>query len=98
MRVAAAIAFAPAWDQRQNGPVVTLEIRDLPDAAYAVLRQRARDRGQSLEAYMRQTLIDLAFTPTKAAVILDIERSLAADGGLVVPRQMMRAAREDGRR
>ena len=65
--------------------MVTLEIRDLPDAAYAVVRQRARDPGQSLEAYLRQTLINLALTPTKAAVILDIERSLAADGGLVVP-------------
>ena len=48
---------------------------------------------------MRQTLIDLAFTPTKAEVIVDIERSLAADrwhwSSLG---EVMRAAREDGRR
>ena len=78
--------------------MATIEIRDLPDAAYDVLRQRARDRGQSLQAYMRETVIDLAFTPTKAEVIVEIERSLAAEGGVAVAREMLRAAREDGRR
>jgi plasmid stability protein len=78
--------------------MATIQIRDLPDAVYDVLRQRARDRGQSLQAYMRETVIDLAFTPTKAEVIVEIERSLAADGGVKVAREVLRAAREDGRR
>jgi len=78
--------------------MATIQIRDLPEAAYDVLRQRARDRGQSLQAYMRETVIDLAFTPTKAEVVLEIERSLAAEGGVTVAREVLRAAREDGRR
>ena len=78
--------------------MATIQIRDLPEAAYDVLRQRARDRGQSLQAYMRETVIDLAFTPTKAEIIMAIELSLAADGGVPVTREVMRAAREDGRR
>jgi len=78
--------------------MATIQIRDLPEAAYDVLRQRARDRGQSLQAYMRETVIDLAFTPTKAEVVLEIERSLAAEGGVTVDREVLRAAKEDGRR
>ena len=78
--------------------MATIQIRNLPDAAYDVLRQRARDRGQSLQAYMRETVIDLAFTPTKTEIILEIERSLAADGGVPIAWEVLRAAWEEGRR
>jgi len=47
---------------------------------------------------MRETVIDLAFTPTKTEIILEIERSLAADGGVPITREVLRAAREEGRR
>jgi plasmid stability protein len=78
--------------------MATIQIRDLPDDAYDVLRRRARDRGQSLQAYMRESVIDLAFTPTKAEIIMEIERSLATHGGVPIDQEMMRAAREEGRR
>jgi plasmid stability protein len=78
--------------------MATVQIRDLPDQAYEILRTRARDRGQSLQAYMRDLVIDLAFTPTKVEVLAEISASLGKDGGLVVDRDELRAGREDGRR
>jgi plasmid stability protein len=78
--------------------MATVQIRDLPEQAYDILRSRARDRGQSLQAYMRDVVIDLAFTPTKFEVLADITASIERDGGLVVDRDELRAGRDDGRR
>lgn len=76
----------------------TVQIRDLPEPAYDILRNRARERSQSLQAYMRDLVIDLAFTPTKFEVLAQITASIERDGGLVVEPDEMRSARDDGRR
>jgi plasmid stability protein len=78
--------------------MATVQIRDLPEPAYEILRTRAREHGQSLQSYMRDVVIDLAFTPSKAEILMAIEASAADHGGVVVDRTELRAARDDGRR
>lgn len=76
----------------------TIQIRDLPETAYEILRDRARARGQSLQVYMRDAVMDLAFTPDRVEVIMAIEASLAAHGGIDLDIETIRAGREEGLR
>jgi plasmid stability protein len=57
--------------------VATVQIREVPEESYEVLRRRARRAGQSLQSYLREQLITLASRPTKQEVIQDIETVLA---------------------
>lgn len=41
----------------------TIQVRDVPQDAYEVLRRRAASAGQSLQAYMRAQVIGLASQP-----------------------------------
>jgi plasmid stability protein len=46
----------------QNGGMVALQIRDIPDDVRDVLTRRARAKGQSLQAYLREMVLrDAAF-------------------------------------
>lgn len=48
--------------------MATIQIRDVPEETYETIRKRARARGQSIQAYMRQQLIDQANSPSSADV------------------------------
>jgi antitoxin FitA len=61
--------------------VATVQVRDLPEESYEVLRGRARRAGQSLQAYMRDQLIALAERPTKQEALEEIERLVARRTG-----------------
>jgi plasmid stability protein len=61
--------------------MATIQVRDLPEESYEVLRRRARRAGQSLQAYMRDQLIALAERPTKHEALEMIERTLAQRSG-----------------
>lgn len=63
---------------RYSSAVATIQVREIPENLYEVLRRRARQSGQSLQAYMRDQVIALAERPTKAEVIADIEAVLAS--------------------
>jgi len=63
--------------------VATIQIREIPEPAYEVLRRRARARGQSIQAFMREEVIAMAGRPSKEEAIASIEAILgrdAADG------------------
>ncbi|GAB3913066.1 hypothetical protein GCM10011575_21340 [Microlunatus endophyticus] len=46
-----------------------LQIRDIPDAARDVLAQRARDRGQSLNSYLRDVVLrEVSFANNRALI------------------------------
>jgi antitoxin FitA len=60
--------------------MATIQVRDLPEDAYEVLRLRARRSGQSLQAYMRDQLTALAARRTKQEAIAAIERIHATPG------------------
>jgi hypothetical protein len=61
--------------------VATIQIRDVPESAYETIRRRARAAGQSIQAYMRGQVIELASRPTKAEAVATIDDALARHGG-----------------
>ena len=48
---------------------------------YDAIRRRAKEQGQSLQAYMRQHMIEWGSRPGKAEVLAELERVLEADPG-----------------
>lgn len=61
--------------------MATIQIRDIPDEDAEVFRRRAEAAGMSLQAYMRQQLIDLARRRTKAEVMAAVRATLEQDPG-----------------
>lgn len=56
--------------------MATVQVRELPEETYEVLRRRARRAGQSIQAYMRDQLISMAAQPTKEEALASIEDRL----------------------
>jgi len=56
--------------------VATIQIREIPEPAYEILRRRARGRGQSIQAYMRDQVLAMAGRPTKEDALKSIEAVL----------------------
>jgi plasmid stability protein len=56
--------------------MATIQIRDVPEDTYEVIRKRARSAGQSIKAYMREQVITQASRRTKAEAFaaVDAER------------------------
>ena len=61
---------------RYSSAMATIQIRDIPEESYEVLRRRARREGRSLQSYLRQEIIALAAQPTKAETLARIEAVL----------------------
>ncbi len=70
--------------------MATIQVREVPEELYEVLRRRARRAGQSMQSYMREQLLALARRPTKDEAIEEIEtvlkrvRASAPDAASVV--------------
>lgn len=60
--------------------MATIQIREVPEESYEVLRRRARRAGQSMQAYMRDEIIASAARPTKSEAIETIEAILSQIG------------------
>ena len=56
--------------------MATIQIREIPEPAYEVLRRRARGRGQSIQAYMREQVLAMAGRPSKEEALDSIEATL----------------------
>ncbi len=56
--------------------MATIQIREIPEDAYEVLRRRARGRGQSIQAYMREQVLAMADRPSKEEALESIEATL----------------------
>lgn len=56
--------------------MATIQVREIPEDLYEVLRRRARLAGQSMQAYMRDQVMALARRPTKEEAIEQIETAL----------------------
>ncbi len=61
--------------------MATIQVRELPEETYEVLRRRARRAGQSIQAYMRDQLVALAARPTKEEAVATIEAILDRQRG-----------------
>ncbi len=59
--------------------MATIQIRELPEDTYETIRRRARAAGQSIQAYMRDQVVELAARPTKDEAWAAIESALAAE-------------------
>ncbi len=58
--------------------MATIQIREIPEDAYEVIRKRARADGRSIQSYMREWLLDFAARPTAQEVLLALETALAS--------------------
>jgi len=61
--------------------MATIQVREVPEDLYEVLRRRARRAGQSMQAYMHDQLVELARRPTKEEAIEEIEAVLSRVSG-----------------
>ena len=66
---------------RYISAMATIQVREVPEDLYEVLRRRARRAGQSLQAYMHDQVIALARRPTKDEAVEQIESVLERLGG-----------------
>ncbi len=78
--------------------MATIQIRDIPEDAYETIRRRAKAAGQSIQAYMRDQIVQLAGKRTKAEVMTELEAALQADPGPGVTVEDVLADLEMGRR
>jgi hypothetical protein len=81
---------------------VTLTIRDVPDEVRDALNREARDRGQSLQAYVLGLLRRQAAFSDNRSLLREIEADLATGGGAGADApdaaDVLAAERGDGRR
>ena len=50
--------------------MATIQVRDIPDDVHEELQRRARESGQSLQAFMRQWVVEMARAQQRRAAIL----------------------------
>jgi antitoxin FitA len=60
--------------------MATIQVREIQEDHYEVLRRRARRAGQSMQAYMRDQIMTLAERPTKEEAVEQIEAVLNRAG------------------
>ncbi|MGI8414468.1 MAG: FitA-like ribbon-helix-helix domain-containing protein [Solirubrobacteraceae bacterium] len=58
--------------------MATIQIREIPEDVYEVIRKRARAQGRSIQSYMRDWVVDFAGHPTAAEVLMTLEAALAS--------------------
>jgi antitoxin FitA len=49
--------------------VATIQIRDIPEDAYEVIRKRARAAGRSIQSYMRDLVVEIAERRTTEEIL-----------------------------
>jgi hypothetical protein len=63
--------------------MATIQIRDIPDDVHEELQRKARQAGQSLQAYMRDRVIEWTQVQSrKAEALRHLDELLAREGGL----------------
>jgi len=60
--------------------MATIQIRDVSEDAYEVIRRRARASGQSIQAYMKKQVERMANEPDEHELFSELERFVEAHG------------------
>jgi plasmid stability protein len=60
--------------------MATIQIREIPEEAYEVIRKRARAAGRSIQSYMRDWVVDFASRPTTEEALAAMEAAREASG------------------
>jgi antitoxin FitA len=58
--------------------MATIQVREIPEDAYEVIRRRARAAGRSIQSYMRDWVIDFADHPTAEEALAAMESARTA--------------------
>jgi plasmid stability protein len=58
--------------------MATIQIREIPEGAYEVIRKRARAAGRSIQSYMRDWVVDFASRPTTEEALAAMEAAREA--------------------
>ncbi len=63
--------------------MATIQIREIPEDSYEVIRKRARAAGRSIQSYMRDWVVDFADHPTteEALAVMEATRNAAGTPG-----------------
>ncbi len=77
---------------RDSRAVARIQIREIPEDAYEVIRKRARAAGRSIESYMRDWVVDFAGQPTTEEVLKALEATSAAHRTVGATRESVLAA------
>ncbi|BBY06802.1 FitA-like ribbon-helix-helix domain-containing protein [Mycobacterium noviomagense] len=75
--------------------MATIQIRDVPEEVAQTYRRRAEAAGKSLQAYMREQLIEGARRRDKAEVIAVLEQTLASSTKPGISRDTIEASRRE---
>jgi antitoxin FitA len=75
--------------------VATIQIRDIPDDVYENIRRRARAAGQSLQAYMRELVVEWGSRQTRDEVLREWEEALRNSSSSVTTEQILADLDED---
>lgn len=78
--------------------MATIQIRDIPEDAYEVIRRRARADGKSIQAYMRDQVVEQARRRSKAEVMAELNAELARVPGPGVTVEDVLVDLDDARR
>ena len=60
--------------------MATIQIRDISEDAYEIIRRRSRAAGQSIQAYMKKAIERMARQPDDDEIFADLERFVEAQG------------------
>jgi plasmid stability protein len=77
--------------------VATIQIREIPEDAYEVIRKRARAEGRSIQSYMRDLVIDFASRPTTEEVLTILESARSSHTPGATPESILADLAEDRR-
>lgn len=77
--------------------MATVQIRNLDDEAYAVLKKRAAASGRSLQEYLRIELESLATGESMSEALTRIRADLRWEGPTLTMEEILKA-RDEGRR
>lgn len=58
--------------------MATIQIREIPEDAYEIIRKRARADGRSIQSYMRDWVVDFARRPLADELMDALEAALAS--------------------
>lgn len=71
--------------------MATIQIREVPEDAYEVIRKRARADGRSIQSYMRDWVVDFAAHPTDQELLVVLDDALASHDTPGVTRESIHA-------
>jgi antitoxin FitA len=88
------VTVAPNWRQWRysEGMTTTIQIKNVPDEAHAILRQRAAAAGQSLQEYMLSWIERVTARPTVDEVL---DRIGHRSGGHLSPGEVVAQLRDE---